>query len=197
MDARALTVPSFVVAGRLGRRSAVRSALLVVAASLLLALSARIAVPFLPVPMTLQPLALLVIGTLLGSRLGAAAAGLYLLEGLVGLPVFALGRGGVGHLLGPTAGYLFAFPVAAWIAGRVAESAWGRSFWRAAVGFAGALAVVHLGGWSWLASVAGLGPGAAWNAGVAPFLAGDLVKVAFAASLAPLAQRWIAQSNER
>jgi biotin transport system substrate-specific component len=183
-----LPLPTF-VATRVTQRSAVRSALLVVAASFLLALSAQVAIPFVPVPMTLQPLALLVIGATLGSRLGAAAALLYLLEGLAGLPVFSLGRGGWAHLLGPTAGYLYAFPVVAWIAGRVAESRWGRSIPLIALGFAGALAVNHLGGWAWLATVGGLGAAEAFARGVAPFLLGDALKVACGATAVPLVFR--------
>ena len=120
---------------------------------------------------------------------GAAAAALYLLEGASGLPVFALGRAGLGVLVGPTAGYLFAFPAAAWIAGRASERAWGRSLPLTLAGMAAAVAVLHLGGWSWLAAVIGLGPAQAFATGVAPFLLGDLVKLALAATALPMAQR--------
>src|SRR5947209_11660917 len=108
---RALSQPSTVV----------RNALLVISASLLVALAAQVSfrVPFSPVPFTLQDLAVLLVGLTLGSRLGAAALALYLTEGALGLPVFspAAGPSGILHLLGPTGGYLLAYPAVAYLAG--------------------------------------------------------------------------------
>src|SRR5688500_4955541 len=101
MNQETMTLPTF-VSERVTGQSLVKNAGLVVAASLLIALSAQVAIPlpFSPVPMTLQPLAVLLIGGVLGARRGAAAAVLYLLEGAAGLPFFSHGRGGVAHLLG-------------------------------------------------------------------------------------------------
>ena len=107
----------------------VRGLALVVAFSLLTALAAQVAVPlpFTPVPVTLQTFAVLLTGALLGARLGALAMIAYLLEGACGLPFFSLGRGGVLHLLfAPTAGYLLAYPLAAYVTGWLAERGWDR-----------------------------------------------------------------------
>ena len=188
MTEQTMTLPRYmrerVVAG-----SAMRNLSLVVAASLLIALAAKVSVPvpFSPVPMTLQPLAVLLVGAALGARRGAAAAALYLLEGAAGLPVFAHPLG----LLGPTAGYLFAFPVAAGVVGALAERGWTSTALKTAGAMAAGIAVIHIGGWSWLSI--GLGPVAAFAAGVAPFLAGDFLKLAIAAALLPPVQRIIAR----
>lgn len=189
-----LSLPQM-IAGRLAGDSAVRNAALVIGASLLLALSAQVAIPMplSPVPLTLQPLALLLLGAALGPVRAAAAAALYLVEGATGLPVFAQGRGGMAVLAGPTAGYLFAFPVAAFIAGWVARSRWTRSPLTTIPGMALALATIHLGGWSWLAGVWGLDARQAFIAGVAPFLVNDAIKVTIAALLLPAAERIVAK----
>ena len=188
MTEQTMTLPRFmrerVVAG-----SVTRNVSLVVAASLIIALAAKVAVPvpFSPVPMTLQPLAVLLIGAALGARRGAAAAALYLLEGALGLPVFAHPLG----LLGPTAGYLYAFPVAAGLVGALAERGWTTTALRTAAAMAAGIAVIHLGGWSWLASVMGMGAKTAFAAGVAPFLAGDLLKIAIGTAILPGLQRLV------
>jgi biotin transport system substrate-specific component len=163
----------------------------VVAGSLLIALSAQVAipVPFSPVPLTLQPLAVLLVGALLGPLAGAAAASLYLLEGLAGLPVFAQGRGGMVTLIGPTAGYLYAFPAAAFVAGLARGPVL-----RILGTLAAAIALIHLGGWSWLAAAIGLSPSAAFGAGVAPFLVNDLLKIAIATGIVAAVQ---AKSHRR
>lgn len=194
MEARALTLPG-VVAARLVGASALRNVLLIVGASLLLALSAQVAipVPFSPVPLTMQPLALLLLGGALGSWRAAAAAALYLVEGASGLPVFAQGRGGLIVLYGPTAGYLYAFPLAAAIAGWAAEKGWTRSPFRTLPAMALALATIHLGGWAWLVAGMQLDPAAAFFTGVMPFLANDVVKVLIAAALLPAAESIVAR----
>src|SRR5438132_12861218 len=103
----------------LNQRSVLTHVFLVIGGSAIIAISAQIAIPipFTPVPLTMSPLAVLLIGIALGSRRGAAAAILYLLEGLSGLPVGAQGHGGPLWLIGPTAGYLYAYPFAAFITG--------------------------------------------------------------------------------
>jgi biotin transport system substrate-specific component len=163
-----------------------RSALLVVGFSLLTALAAQVAVPlpFTPVPLTGQTFAVLLTGLLLGPRLGALAMLAYLAEGAAGLPFFRGGAGGVGHLSGATAGYLFAFPVAAYVTGYLAERGWDRRFLTAAAAMALGSLVILASGWGWLALM--LGDGAqAFRLGVAPFLPGDVVKIALAAAALP------------
>ncbi|HEY8849009.1 MAG TPA: biotin transporter BioY, partial [Thermoanaerobaculia bacterium] len=136
-----------------------------------------------------QPIAVLLVGAALGSTRGAAAASLYLLEGLSGLPVFAQGHGGPLWLLGPTAGYLYSYPFAAFISGWFSERGWGNTIPRAICGMLIALAVIYAGGWSWLAI--GVGPRAAFTMGIAPFAIGDAIKVIIGAALLPYAQRLI------
>lgn len=165
--------------------------LLVVGGSALIAIAAQIAlpIPFTPVPLTMQPLAVLLVGIVLGSRRGAAAAALYLLEGASGLPVFAQGHGGALWLIGPTGGYLMSYPFAAFVAGWFSERGWGSTILRAFAGMFVALAVIYTGGWAWLAIVAG--PRAALSMGIVPFVIADIVKIAFGAALLPFAERLI------
>jgi biotin transport system substrate-specific component len=163
-----------------------RSALLVVGFSLLTALAAQVVVPlpFTPVPLTGQTFAVLLTGALLGPRLGALAMLAYLAEGAAGLPFFRGGAGGVGHLSGATAGYLLAFPAAAYVTGYLAERGWDRRFVTAAAAMALGSLVILASGWGWLALMLGDGAQAFWL-GVAPFLAGDVVKIALAAAALP------------
>lgn len=147
----------------------------------LTALGARLAVP-LPgtaVPFTFQVPAVLLAGLLLGPGRGAASQALYLAAGMAGLPVFAAG-GGAAYLLGPTGGYLLAFPLAAAAAGGALRVR-GGVLGHIAGGLAG-VGVVHLGGVAWLSGSVGLE--AALAAGVQPFLVGDVLKVALAVVIA-------------
>lgn len=162
-----------------------RSALVVVGFSLLTALAAQVVVPlpFTPVPLTGQTFAVLLTGALLGPRLGALAMLAYLAEGAAGLPFFRGGAGGVGHLSGATAGYLVAFPVAAYVTGYLAERGWDRRFLTAAAAMALGSVVILVSGWAWLALA--LGGAQAFRLGVAPFLPGDVVKIALAAAVLP------------
>jgi biotin transport system substrate-specific component len=163
-----------------------RSALLVVGFSLLTAAAAQVVVPlpFTPVPLTGQTFAVLLTGALLGPRLGALAMLAYLAEGAAGLPFFRGGAGGVGHFVGPTAGYLFAFPAAAYVTGYLAERGWDRRFVTAAAAMALGSLVILAGGWAWLALMF-KGGAEALRLGVAPFLPGDVLKVALAAAALP------------
>src|SRR5690349_5970726 len=192
MRAKALTIPSVVI-DRLVRGRAAADMLLVIGASALIAIAAQIAIPlpFTPVPLTLQPLAVIFIGVALGSTRGAAAAALYLLEGFSGLPVFAQGHGGPMWLLGATAGFLYSYPFAAYVSGFISERGWGSSMLRAVTGMLLALGVIYLGGWSWLAMITNAR--AAFAAGVAPFVLADIVKVALGAMLLPKAQELVAR----
>ena len=180
------TIPA-ILSDRIRGRAALNM-LLIAGASALIAIAAQIAVPLphSPVPLTMQPLAVLLVGVVLGSWRGAAAAALYLLEGFSGLPVFAQGHGGAFWLIGPTAGYLLSYPLAAFVAGGVSERGWGSTIARSIAGMLAALAVIYAGGWSWLAALSGTK--AAFAMGIAPFLIADIVKVALGAALLPRAQ---------
>lgn len=150
--------------------------------ALAVAAAAQVAVPvpLSPVPMTLQPLAVLAVGGLLGAGAGAAALGTYLALGLLGLPVFAGGSAGAIHLLGPTGGYLLAFPAAAAVMGRLARP--GASILRVLLAGALAMAVIHAGGVAQLALLGGSST-TAFRMGFVPFFTGDLLKVGLAAAI--------------
>jgi biotin transport system substrate-specific component len=144
-------------------------------------LAAQLAVPLpgTPVPMTLQPLAVLLVGGLLGPRLGAASLGLYLLLGAAGLPVFTpVGAPGLARLFGPTGGYLLAFPLAAAVVGWVTERR--RGWVGLAAGPLLGMLTIHVGGLAQLLVLTGSAR-AALAAGLLPFAAGDVLKVAAAA----------------
>ena len=154
----------------------------IAAGALAVAAAAQVAVPvpFSPVPMTLQPLAVLAVGGLLGAAGGVAALTTYLALGVLGLPVFAGGSSGIVHLLGPTGGYLLAFPVAAGVTGALVGKRPGvlRALGACALG----MAVIHAGGVAQLALLTG-DAATAIRTGFVPFLTGDLVKVGLAAAV--------------
>jgi biotin transport system substrate-specific component len=181
-NVRSETVPQL-VAEQIVVRSWPVNVLLVVAASFIIALSAQIAIPlpFTAVPMTLQPLAVLLVGAALGSRAGFAAVVAYLVEGASGLPVFAEGHGGMLWLFAPSAGFLYAFPFAAAIAGFASERGWMKSTPRAIAAMIAAIVTMHLGGFLWLAFGTGVGASQAFALGNAPFILGDAVKAVLAA----------------
>ena len=159
-----------------------RRAFAVGLAALMVAASAQVTVPvpLSPVPMTLQPLAVLAVGGLLGPALGGSALLLYLGLGLLGLPVFAGGSGGLLHVIGPTGGYLLAFPAAAAVAGWLAGEK--PALVRVLLGCALAMIVIHAGGAAQLALLGG-DAGAALRLGFVPFLTGDLLKIGIAAAV--------------
>jgi len=160
-----------------------RSVGLVVAFSLLTALSAQIVIPMWPVPITGQTFAVLLAGALLGSRLGAAAMIVYLIEGASGLPFFRQWHGGLPYILGPTGGYLIAFPAAAFVTGAFAEHGWDKRFFTAAAAMAIGSVLILLSGWAWLSFFRS--PTFAFQAGVKPFIIGDIVKILLAAAVLP------------
>jgi len=170
---------------------------LLLAGSLFLALSSQVAVrlPFSPVPITGQTLAVLLIGSTLGARRGAASVLLYLFEGVIGLPVFAGGSLGIARLLGPTGGYLCGFVAAAYIAGTLAERGWGSRTRSAALAVLLGNATIYVVGLPWLARFVGLGN--AFTLGVAPFLPGDLVKMALATSVLTIGHRMLSSGLSR
>lgn len=171
-----------------GESALARGVLLVLAGALVLWLSARVQVPFWPVPMTLQTLAVIVLGVALGPRLAVLAVLAYLAMGMAGLPVFAgAPQQGLAYLTGPTGGYLVGFLLAAVVLGLLAGGGLDRStsgmFVAAAIGHAVILAC----GWAWLATR--IGPAKAWAAGVAPFYLATALKTALAALLVPAVWR--------
>jgi biotin transport system substrate-specific component len=160
-----------------------RRALAVAAGAALVAAASQVAVPLpgTPVPLTLQPLAVLLVGGLLGAELGAASLVLYLALGAAGLPVFTpFGLPGAARLLGPTGGYLLAYPVAAFAVGRIAGRA--PHLARAAGAALAGLVLIHLGGLAQLILVTGNLEQAA-RFGTLPFLIGDAIKLGIAAAV--------------
>ncbi len=165
-----------------------RYAGIVLAGSALVAISSRIALPlyFTPVPLTLQPFAVLLLGLLLTPRMAAATLFAYLAEGALGLPVFAptaLGISGVAHLLGPTGGYLMAYPVAAGLISLLLRST-NRGFAAAALSAAAGDAVILGFGALWLADSTHAPIQAVLMLAVVPFLPGEALKIAAAAGIA-------------
>lgn len=164
----------------------------IAAANLLLALCAWLAVPlpWTPVPITGQTFGVLLVAVLLGSRRGAIVLGLYLLEGLSGLPVFQpFGLPGAARLAGPTAGYLLAYPVAAFATGWLVERGAGDSIVRLAGALLAGEVVIFAAGCGWLAAGMHLGWAGALAAGLTPFLAGEVVKMALVVAAVRGAER--------
>lgn len=165
----------------LPRRSLLTNAMLVLAGSALVAIGAQISIPMLPVPMTLQTLAISIIGLTYGSRLAAVTLVAYLVEGAAGLPVFANGGAGVAPFFGPTAGFLLGFVLMAWLTGWLVERGLDRGFGRLLVAALVPGLLLFVPGVAGLIAMAGLGVGAALSAGVLPFVPGALVKAIIAA----------------
>jgi biotin transport system substrate-specific component len=161
---------------------------IVVGASLIVALCARVTVPlpFTPVPLTLQNFGVLLVGLLLGSRRGFAALALYLVEGASGLPVFnPAGPGGIAQILGPTGGFLMAYPLVAFVAGWIYEHSSRRFTWAAIAGFAAEL-VLFAGGLSWLYALTH-SMSMAIKLGLYWFVFAEIIKILMAAAVA---DRW-------
>lgn len=164
-----------------------RRALLILAGTTLLAISARVQIPFWPVPMTMQTFAVLVIGMAYGARLGAATVVVYLLEGAVGLPVFAAG-GGLAYFAGPTAGYLVGFAGGAMLVGWLAERGWDRNPRLTVLAMTLGTIVIFACGVIWLSVFLG-NTGEAVKAGLLPFVPAAVFKILLAAVVLPSAWR--------
>ena len=162
-----------------------RSVGLVIVFSLFIAASAQFAIHIRTIPITGQTFAVLLTGALLGSRLGAAAVIAYLIEGAVGLPFFAGGAAGIARFLGPTGGYLVAFPAAAFVTGAFAEHGWDKRYPTAVAAMAIGSAIIFLGGWAWYSVLTNTPAFAAFQIAVLPYLLGDAIKIAFAAAVLP------------
>ncbi|NOK59686.1 MAG: Biotin transporter BioY [Chloroflexi bacterium AL-W] len=181
------------------QQSQVRNGLLVLAGTMFMALCAQISIPlpFTPVPITMQTFGVLIIGALFGPRLGAITMVVYLLEGLAGLPVFTQGRSawspssiGVPVIIGPTAGYLFSYPIAAALVGTLATRGWDRSVMSAVPAMLLGNLVILACGFIWFAAANYLigdavSLWALFQLAILPFLAGDALKIALAALALP------------
>ncbi|WP_439601137.1 biotin transporter BioY [Devosia sp.] len=160
----------------------------VVLGTLFLALSSYVEVPMVPVPVTMQTFAVMLVGALYGWRLGAITIIAWLAEAAIGLPVLSGGAAGAHHFVGPTAGYLFAFPVAGAVVGWLAERGWNGH--RPALAFVNMLlgnALCLALGAAWLAVL--FGADVAWTSGVAPFIVGGVLKSVLGAALLALLAR--------
>jgi biotin transport system substrate-specific component len=164
-----------------GQSGLLRSAVLVVLGTALMALSAKVQVPFIPVPMTLQSGVVLLIGGAYGWRLGGLTMLAYLAEGLVGLPVFAGLAAGPAYFAGPTAGYLVGFVASAALMGLAVERGWTRSLAGMAASVTAASIVPFVTGVAWLAVLAG--PQVAVASGLVPFIPAAILKGALAGLL--------------
>lgn len=161
-----------------------REIFFIVAGSVVLTLSAKISIPALPVPFTLQTLVVLLIGFTYGPKLASYTIGLYLLQGAMGLPVFQGAVAGLAYMAGPTGGYLIGFFFAALLCGKLAQMGWDKRFITMAIGMVLGNLVIYAFGLVWLGSVIG------WDKpilqfGMVPFLAGDAIKIIIAVGLVP------------
>jgi biotin transport system substrate-specific component len=171
------------------------AAVLFVTVVTIVAAQVSIPLPFTPVPFTLQPMIVLLGGAALGSRLGASAQVLYLAAGLAGLPVFAASPvlpQGVARLFGPTGGYLMSYPLAAFVAGYLAERRFDRRYLTSVVAMGAGLAIVFAFGVAWIAwGAPHAGLSAALATGLYPFLPADVLKVLLAATVLPAAWKFL------
>ena len=171
-----------------------RGVFLAVIGSALLTLSAKVQVPFWPVPMTMQTFVVLALGAALGARLGGATVLLYLAQGAIGLPVFSQG-GGAAYLFGPTGGYLVGFFVAATVVGWLAQRGWDRRITTTALAMLAGQIIIFAFGLAWLAGIVGFDKVIAL--GLTPFLWGEGFKLALGVAILPLAWRLIGNQQRR
>jgi biotin transport system substrate-specific component len=184
------------VAARAELHGAFRAvAVLFVTVLTVVAAQVSVPLPFTPVPFTLQPMVVLLGGAALGSRLGMTSQILYIAIGLAGLPVFAASPvlpQGFGRLLGPTGGYLMSYPIAAFVAGYLAERGFDRRYLTSVVAMGAGLAIIFACGVAWMAFGAPrVGLSAAIATGLIPFIPADIVKILAAATVLPMAWRFL------
>ena len=165
------------------RRAKLYDVALIIGGSLLIGLCARLAIPLPPVPVSGQTFGVLMIGALLGARRGSLCVLAYIIEGVAGLPVFALGRAGLPVLLGPTGGYLVGFIAAAYITGLLAEKGWDRRIGTTVLAMLLGNVAIYAFGLLWLSSLVGVSRALA--VGLYPFIVGDSLKIALAAAVLP------------
>ena len=163
--------------------------------SALIALCAQVSVPFYPVPVTMQTFAVILIGLTYGWRLGGITVALYLIEGSIGLPVFAGGKGGMIVMMGPTAGYLYGFFLAAVACGWFTERGFDRSYLKLIVPLLAGNVLLYTSGLIWLGNFIG------WDKpfldlGLYPFIPGDLLKIALVAVLLPTVWKYVERMKQ-
>lgn len=171
-----------------GAETRVRDVILILLGALFVAALAQVKIPlpFTPVPLTGQTLAVLLVGATLGSKRGMASMALYIVMGALGLPVFAGGASGFMYLSGPTLGYLVGFVIAAWAIGLLAERGLERSVRTSILPFLVGTIIIYLCGVAWLTIVLG-SLSEAITAGLLPFLLGDVIKLVIASLILPVA----------
>ena len=193
-----LTAPSPAMAGQISRHmvksgslgEAMMSLALVLVGVGILGVSARIQVPFYPVPVTMQTLAVMVIAMAYGSKLGTATLFSYLLAGFLGAPVFA-GGAGFAYMAGPTGGYLAGFLLAGVALGALADRGWTRNWQTTAAAMLVGTAIIYLLGVTWLSQLIGFDKAVAF--GLMPFIYGDILKLVIAAAAVPFMWKLVAK----
>ena len=164
-------------------KSLVKDIVLILSASIMIALLAQVAIPMYPVPFTGQTLGVLLTGALLGKKRASISLLVYLFQGIIGLPVFVGGTFGIARLAGPTGGYLIGFVFAAIIVGHLTEKGWDRNFITSVFAMLIGSVVIYSFGLLWLSNFTG------WDkvlsAGLIPFISGDIIKILIAASILP------------
>ena len=176
-------IESFILKGKIEENfSFITKTFTVILCSLILVLSAKIKVDLYPVPMTLQPLAILMISMLCGRNIAVATVSLYLFQGMIGLPVFAYG-GGLPYLMGPTGGFLFGFLVASLIVGELADRGWGKVLFKSVFAMMLGMFIIYLFGIVQLSIIKGFE--FAILKGMQPFIVGDFYKLILASILLP------------
>lgn len=193
-----LTAPSPAMAGQISRHmvksgglgEAMMSLALVLVGVGILAVSARIQVPFYPVPVTMQTLAVMVIAMAYGSKLGTATLFSYLFAGFIGAPVFA-GGAGFAYMAGPTGGYLAGFLLASVVLGALADRGWTRNWQTTAAAMLVGTSIIYLLGIAWLSQLIGLDK--AITFGLVPFIYGDILKLVIAAASVPFMWKLVAK----
>lgn len=185
MSTLTLTIGRPTLADRLVSRSLLNDIVLVSAGAGLTAVAAQIAIPLHPVPITMQTLAVLLVGSTLGASRGALSMALYAALGLVGLPVYSDATSGAGVLFGSTGGYIVGFIFAAALTGWLAQRNWDKKFLGAALSFLAGTVVTFAFGLVWLGVVtqSSLEQVLAW--GLYPFIVGGVIKAAAAAAIIP------------
>jgi len=193
-----LTAPSPAMAGQISRHmvksgglgEAMMSLALVLVGVGILAVSARIQIPFYPVPVTMQTLAVMVIAMAYGSKLGTATLFSYLFAGFMGAPVFA-GGAGFAYMAGPTGGYLAGFLLAGVVLGALADRGWTRNWQTTAAAMLAGTSIIYLLGLAWLSQLIGLDK--AITFGLVPFIYGDILKLVIAAASVPFMWKLVAK----
>jgi biotin transport system substrate-specific component len=188
----ALTIVDRLLTPSAGAETLLRDSLLVVGASVLLAISAHIQIPG-PLPLTMQTFVVVLVGAALGSHRGTAAVLAYLAQGAAGLSVFARGMGGLAYFAGDTAGYLVGFVAAAWCVGRLAERGWDRRFASAVIAFLLGHVIILSIGFIWRTGFFGFEVAAV--EGLVQTLPGMVIKTLLAAMALPLAWRIVGKSQ--